>query len=82
MTMTKEALPIAMTEAVFELPGNMQISVGYISSKKDGSDRRLAVWFEEKPTDGAAGAVEITNTPLGQFLLRAEINPTPNLENS
>lgn len=54
----------------FDLPGDMQITIGPVSRKKDGSDTRMAVWYEEKPTDGAAGATEITNTPLGQFLLK------------
>lgn len=55
---------------VFDLPNNMQISVGPVWRKRDQSDARLAVWYEEQPYDGAAGATEITDTPLGQFLLK------------
>ena len=41
-----------------------------MSRKQDQSDARLAVWYEEKAYDGAAGATEISDTPLGQFLLK------------
>jgi hypothetical protein len=48
----------------------MQITVGSVSRKRDQSDSRLAVWYEEKDYDGAAGATEISDTPIGQFLLK------------
>jgi hypothetical protein len=48
----------------------MRISVGSVSRKRDRSDARLVVWYEEQPCDGAAGATEITDTPLGRFLLK------------
>lgn len=62
----------AMTNksSVFDLPNNMRITVGSVSRKRDGADARFAVWYEEQPYDGAAGATEITETPLGQFLLK------------
>jgi hypothetical protein len=55
---------------VFELPNNMRITVGSVWRMLDRSDARLAVWHEEQPYDGAAGATEISETPLGQFLLK------------
>jgi hypothetical protein len=55
---------------VFDLPNNMRITVGSVFPKRDQSDSRLAVWYEEKDYDGAAGATEISDTPLGQFLLK------------
>jgi hypothetical protein len=65
MTIVKIDEPI-----VFDLPDNMRITVGSVSRMRDRSDARLAVWYEEQPYDGAAGATEISETPLGQFLLK------------
>jgi len=55
---------------VFDLPNNMRITVGSVSRRRDRSDARFAVWYEEQSYDGAAGATEISDTPLGQFLLK------------
>lgn len=55
---------------VFHLPNNMRISIGPVWHKVNQSDARLAVWYEEQPYEGAAGATEITETSLGQFLLK------------
>jgi hypothetical protein len=50
-----------------DLPGEIEISIGYQSRKKDQSDARLAMWFGEREHDGAQGVRDITDSALGQM---------------
>ncbi|MGA8490290.1 MAG: hypothetical protein WB711_07700 [Terriglobales bacterium] len=62
---------IGPTLVTIDLPGENEISIGYQSQRKDKTDARLHVWFGEREYDGAQGVMDITDTPLGQMLIKA-----------